>query len=77
MTSRELFDMAFALGFMITREGFNGECPYEHIAPSKLRPDNYKELTTLEWVRQIEKNTEYKRLREEAFWWFLKDRWLE
>ena len=75
MTNRKLFNMAFALGFMISREGFNGECPYEHIAPSKLRPDDHKEITTLEWIEKIRHNVEFRRLREEAFW-FLKDRGL-
>jgi hypothetical protein len=70
--NRKQFDMAFALGFMITRDGFNGECPHEHIAPSKLRPDDHEEYTILEWIKMMEGNREFKRLREEAFL-FLKD----
>ena len=26
----------FCLGFAASREGFNGECPYTHIAPEKI-----------------------------------------
>lgn len=33
---RGLFREAFFLGFAVTREGFNAECPYEHLAPAKL-----------------------------------------
>jgi hypothetical protein len=70
--NREQFDVVFALGFMITREGFNGECPYEHLSPSRLRPDDHEEYTILEWMKVMEDNREFKRLREEAFL-FLKD----
>ena len=34
--SQELFNLAFALGFMVSREGYNGECAFDHLAPHEL-----------------------------------------
>jgi len=38
MTPREktIFKAAFLLGFKASREGFNAECPYEHLAPGSI-----------------------------------------
>ena len=33
---KEDFTAAFALGFLVSREGFNAECPYPHLAPDNL-----------------------------------------
>jgi hypothetical protein len=34
-----LIEEAFMLGFMVSREGFNGECDFSHAAPDELKPD--------------------------------------
>lgn len=36
-------EKAFVLGIMVTREGFNGECLFDHLAPDKIRPDQCSE----------------------------------
>lgn len=57
---KDLSDLetAFLLGFMVTREGFNGECPYDHCAPDDLELSNQKtpikeELLQLKQARTI------------------------
>jgi hypothetical protein len=61
----QLLEKAFALGFMITREGFNGECGYETCAPSRLEADHGDE-TIEEFIADIEKNHVYRSLRDAA-----------
>ena len=55
----------FDLGFMISREGFNGECDYEHCAPSKLEP-SIGCNGIHEFIAYMEENKTYCELREEA-----------
>lgn len=38
MTKKDI-EIAFTLGFMVSREGFNGECDYSHCAPGGLQAD--------------------------------------
>jgi len=59
----DLFDNAFKLGFMISREGFNAECPYEHLAPHKLEP-HYE--TFEEYLNEIENNKAFNKLLDDA-----------
>ena len=61
--SNPLFNRAFMLGFMVSREGFNGECDYEHCAPSRV--EAYHE-SIQEFAVRIEHNDMYRQLREEA-----------
>jgi hypothetical protein len=61
----QLLEKAFALGFMISREGFNGECGYETCAPSRLEADHGDE-TIEEFIADIEKNHVYRSLRDAA-----------
>lgn len=42
MTDADKLREAFFLGFMITREGFNGESAHDHLMPDGLRPDGYR-----------------------------------
>jgi hypothetical protein len=37
---RELVEKAFFIGFSVSREGFNGECTYDHLAPRELESDH-------------------------------------
>ena len=62
---RESIKIAFALGFIISREGFNGECGYEVCAPSRLESDHGDE-TIEEFIADIEKNPIYRTLRDWA-----------
>ena len=61
--SNPLFNRAFMLGFMVSREGFNGECDYEHCAPSRV--EAYCE-SIQEFAVRIEHNDMYRQLRDEA-----------
>ena len=36
---KELLKAAFRAGFGVSREGFNGECAYDHLAPGYLSLD--------------------------------------
>lgn len=36
----QLIRLAFRIGFAATREGFNGECPYDHLAPAGFKDRN-------------------------------------
>jgi hypothetical protein len=36
---KELLKAAFLAGFGVSREGFNGECAYDHLAPGYLSLD--------------------------------------
>lgn len=62
------FLAAFALGFMVTREGFNAECPLEHLAPSRIdslgdcKEDNIPAMT-----KALHQNKEFMRLADEAW----------
>ena len=61
--SNLLFNRAFMLGFMVSREGFNGECDYEHCAPSRVEA-SYESVQ--EFAVRIEHNDMYRQLRAEA-----------
>jgi hypothetical protein len=65
MTTTEQLQRAFALGFMVTCEGFNGECDYDHLAPQQLEP--YMGRDTVEqFMAYIVTNEEFVRLRDLA-----------
>lgn len=69
MTPHEqwLFRKAFTLGFKATREGFNGECPYPHIAPDSVF--DMSECcwgTYTEYEAEMASMPEFVRLQEEA-----------
>ena len=64
-SSENMISTAFALGFMITREGFNAECDYEHLAPNKLET-RYDRETIAEFISSIEENEAYRTLKKEA-----------
>lgn len=40
MDARQIAEEAFMLGFMISREGFNAECTFDHCADTELKPSN-------------------------------------
>lgn len=52
MSERE--KKAFLLGMMVTREGFNGECPYDHLAPDTIRAD--RGATEESWMEECKEN---------------------
>jgi hypothetical protein len=58
-----LLAKAFTLGFMVSREGFNGECAFEHCAPNTVEA-HYE--TVDEFMDAIEKNEAFTSLRESA-----------
>ncbi len=62
-SARELAREAFMLGFMVSREGFNAECDYEHCAPDTLRPEHSGEA---DFRVHIESNEVFVRLCEMA-----------
>lgn len=59
----KLLAEAFTLGFMISREGFNGECAFEHCAGG-LTP--YAGLTEAEWLESMASNEVFQDLMQEA-----------
>lgn len=64
--TNELLQKAFALGFMISREGFNGECEFEWCAPSELEPHSCYRETTEDFIAEMENNEAFVALREKA-----------
>ncbi len=65
---RPALERAFLLGFMATREGFNGECAFDHCAPRQLR-ENGTEEEMLESVMKAESGADrsaFAALRSEA-----------
>jgi hypothetical protein len=63
MTKQE--QRAFTLGFLSSREGFNGECAYDHCAPNKIDDhDLWTDLPEAEHV--MERMPEFRRLRLQA-----------
>jgi len=54
---------AFLLGFMCSREGFNGDCAYEHCAPTKVSPYDGDEAQFKAWT---DTSPAFVALREEA-----------
>lgn len=58
---QHLIEEAFLLGFMVSREGFNGECAYEHCADDALQTDAGQ--TEAEWRDLMAGNEAFKRLR--------------
>jgi len=61
--SEKLLEKAFTLGFMVSREGFNAECAYEHCAPGGVQA-HYE--TIAEFMDAIEKNKRFVALRKSA-----------
>ena len=55
---------AFMLGFMCSREGFNGECDFEHCAPLKL--ESYYRDGIEAFRHYIQNDETYLKLRDEA-----------
>jgi len=49
---RQQIAEAFLLGFMVSREGFNGDCGYEHCAPSEVAPYHTEEAEFRQWAYQ-------------------------
>jgi len=39
---KEIIAFSFLLGFKTSREGFNGECPFEHLAPNNIEDTTYQ-----------------------------------
>lgn len=52
---------AFMLGFMVSREGFNMECNFDHLAPMELDPsrDYQCELISIEEFLQESQNDDH------------------
>jgi len=58
---------AFILGFSISREGFNGECAYEHLAPRSINDMPRASHDSLsELIQETITNAEFIRLMNEA-----------
>lgn len=65
----EIFSLAFKLGFMVSREGFNGECVFDHLAPDDVEPDDGR----IEYfLNYIGKSEEFGKLEKQAIEKFLK-----
>ena len=64
-TERQMMVM-FAYGFMVTREGFNDECPYEHLSPNSLFCYDWRSTTVGERVDELLENPEVWKLCMEA-----------
>lgn len=45
---------AFFLGFMVSREGYNGECADEYLAPDGVRPDGCSHLSAPDLEKAID-----------------------
>lgn len=58
-------EKAFGLGFMVSREGFNGECDYQNCSPSGLFVHHH-DRNISQYLLYIEGNPEFVRLRELA-----------
>ena len=63
-TERQMMVM-FAYGFMVTREGFNDECLFDHMAPNTLDEDLW-DTTVGERVDELLENPEVWKLCMEA-----------
>lgn len=42
---RQMLERAFQEGFAVSREGFNGECKFDHLGPDGLTLEKLCELT--------------------------------
>jgi hypothetical protein len=60
---QKLVAEAFLLGFMCSREGFNGECAFQHCADG-LRPEH--PTTESEFREMMVANVAFKELEDEA-----------
>ena len=69
-----LLALAFALGFSVSREGFNGECDFEHYAPISLDTTSCGSITVSEHVAYIEDNETFLKLRGEALSYITNER---
>lgn len=67
MKRAELFEIAFALGFLASREGFNGECAYDNCAPGSIfqAPSAHHESLEVA-LHDMQEDGEFNRLRREA-----------
>ena len=65
--TKDEFTAAFALGFMCTREGFNGECPYDHLAPSGIVGRSSQEETIGGMAAMLSLSGAFLRLRDQAW----------
>lgn len=59
----QIIKEAFFLGFMISREGFNGECAFEHKVPQELKADGCTEEKLRQYIEEME---DFKHLRKLA-----------
>ncbi len=59
----ELFALGFKLGFMVSRDGFNGECSFDHCGPPKVEAESG---SVEEFMESIEKSAKFRKLRDEA-----------
>ena len=65
---KEDFTAAFALGFLVTKEGFNAECPYPHLAPTWSDvPKSWPEANLAQMTRALSEMPEFLALRDAAF----------
>lgn len=73
--TKDEFTRAFALGFMVTREGFNFECPYDQCAPMIVERnptefDGVIDFSDRDYkltISFINNNADVARLRDKAF----------
>tara|TARA_R110000772_G_scaffold246261_1_gene359923 strand:+ start:529 stop:753 length:225 start_codon:yes stop_codon:yes gene_type:complete len=59
----DTFAQAFALGFMVSREGFNGDCTFDHCGPMAV--EAYCK-TIEEYMVSIEESERFRELRDAA-----------
>ena len=59
-----LLGEAFLLGFAVSREGFNGECGFDHCAPSELKAGDGYSLA--EFRQKMTAMPEFQKLQEAA-----------
>lgn len=67
-TTQDLHN-AFLLGFMVTREGFNDECPLEHCAPEGLHPTWDSKSDIPEHLSELNADEKILELWNEAHRW--------
>ncbi len=57
---------AFVLGFLCSREGFNGECPNDHLAPETIIDKRSFQEDLAEMSDGMAHSDEFQRLWQEA-----------
>ena len=55
---------AFLLGFTVSREGYNGDCAFGHLAPSRLKPEGGESFDGFR--DRTRSKVEFLKLQEEA-----------